>query len=314
MKELVTPEIAYRWLRDFDYGEEEMRHIRRPINPKWVGFLAREMQAGRFNPDAVLICLATNRQDGRTYIANGNHTLTAMVAVGKPYTLNVDRTEHEGITGVRELFAVADGGKPRKRDESLRAYDAQGTLALPSHTDVKLLAAAVGFIMDGFSRSFSYSRTISHQEVLAEMKSWATAYGYLSQAAREGDKAWFKRLCNRKPVAAVGLVTLRYCNQAAYPFWASVASGAGLEKGDPALMLRTYLLEVNFASGQKPQGQNTDEVAKTVASYWNGYYRRQKMTRRPIIKTEKPIYIAGTPYDGRVAIQKPGPTSYTLAR
>ncbi len=299
MKVAVSPDTAALWVREYDYGTEEMQHIRRPISAKWVEFLTREMLAGRFNPDTVLISLATNRQDNKTYIANGNHTLRAIVASGKTYVLAVDQTTHSDMRTIRDLYAKFDGGKARKRDESLRAYDAQTVLAVPTHTDVKLLAAAVGFILDGFNRSTGFNRMVPHEELLVEMKNWAHAYGLLVQAAKSGEKVWYKKLCNRKPVAAVALATLRYQPTRAYPFWSSVASGANLEKGDPALMLGRYILTSVSQGGTNGQGDSPDIMAKIVAGYWNRYYDGKPANIRPHIKTDTPIKINGTPYNGR---------------
>jgi hypothetical protein len=78
----VTPDMARRWLRDFNLGN-------RKVQPTQVDAIARDIKAGRWMVNAQPICFTSDPFDpsarrGSTRLLNGQHRLHGVVEAGTP--------------------------------------------------------------------------------------------------------------------------------------------------------------------------------------------------------------------------------------
>lgn len=285
-KQLITPELANEWVTSYRYEKDLMHSVMRNIRPRHVEYLAAEMKRGAFG--SATISFADCKESGRRFIVNGNHTLQAIIKSGQTLYLTVEYNECDTMDQVRHLYATYDKNLLRQRADSLRAYDAHNVLNI-RQDDVKRLSAAVGYIMTNFGASRQYR--ISDADLLVEMEKWTEPYGRLLVAVGTS-KPWYYRVLGRRAVLAVALISMKHQPKIAYPFWESVATGAGLKLHAPALRLRDYLTDLVVS--KDGEMVSTEDVAKAVAYCWNKHYNGERIVQMKV-SYDKPLEIAGAP-------------------
>lgn len=140
----VTPTIAARWM--------ELNDVNRRIRPKVVSMYANDMAHGAWELKPIAICF-----DEQNKLGNGQHTLSAIIASGKPQKILVARN------CTREQIAAMDVGLRRS------ISDVSHFLGVDLARRQAALARILKFgIEDDASRSFSelFDAYVEHQEAI----------------------------------------------------------------------------------------------------------------------------------------------------
>lgn len=278
-KRLITPEYARALIEECEHDQALMETLRRPIRPRHVAFLARQMERGAFGNN--LIDVAYCRETEQRFIVNGNHTLRAVVQSGVRLHLTVEETRCETLHDVRMAYSRYDRGLMRNRKDAMRALDAGSETGLPlSH--VGYLASAVAFMLDDFKTSGNnrLSQMVGDDELYEEMVSWTGEYRVLREIVGSS-KLWEGRIVRRRGVLSVALVTVRADKARAIEFWTGVASGVNIPLNSPMLRLRDYLMETYAHGGGETRDSvaHPDVIARTVAHCWEKFVTGETMKR-----------------------------------
>jgi len=213
--EIITPDIASTLL--------ESMAGNRPVAQRRVERMAADIKAGKWaeNGESIII-----DDDGR--LLDGQHRCWAVVEASKAIRTVVVRGVHPA------MFVSIDQGRYRTDADILSIAD--GSTKTP-----KLLAAALRLLMW-----------------------WEGGYSHAAFRALDGDKGRLLAIHGRHPRM---IESMEFCGGARFrqllrpsvaafahyvgrkfgsecdpdEFWMSVSTGAGLDRGDPALALREYL-------------------------------------------------------------------------
>lgn len=279
-KRFITPAYAQQLIDECTHDPELMTTLMRPIRPRHVAFLARQMERGGFGNNVIDVasCLETCQ----TFILNGNHTLRAIVKSGVSLRLSFEQTSCDTLDDVRRAYSQYDRGLSRTRADALRALNAGGGMDIPL-TSLGYLASAVAFILDDFLMGGPRpTRMLGDDELFEEVCTWADEYQLIRNTVG-GVKSWESRIIRRRGVLAVALVTARANPKKASTFWSGVVSGVNVPSGSPILKLRDYLMETGVSGGgfttAVKQTENANDFARTVAHCWSKYIADQPIRR-----------------------------------
>jgi len=282
-KRFITPAYAQQLIDECTHDPKLMATLMRPIRPRHVTFLARQMERNNFGNNVIDVahCLETFQK----FIVNGNHTLRAIVQSGVSLHLSFEQTSCETLDDVRRVYSQYDRGLSRSRTDALRSLNATDKLNVPlSH--VGYLASAVAFILDDYPSAGARSRTrmIGDAELFEEVCAWSEEYQLIRDVIG-GVKSWESRIIRRRGVCSVALVTARATPEKSRIFWDGVVSGVNIPSGSPMLKLRDYLMVAGVAGGggTSKQTVTSDDLARTVAYCWSKY-----ITGRSILRLQVP--------------------------
>lgn len=258
--QLVTPEMARRW-RETAHFERQ-----RKIDTCNIDRLAREMSSGRFTPGTqIYFCVLPN---GSRVLVNGNHTLEAISACGKPQCLTVT---HKAVTDLDEagrIYAVFDIQKVRSWNDSLRAVG--GFEELPNASRFLAAITAIENKFGHYPQASSRASRVLRIEHLEEYRETAEIFNQaIHGAPREIVRMLFRAGC-----LAVALETIRYQPSLAAQFWYDVARDNGLVSGQPAKALLQWMRNARLASGSCGQR----DTARAAALAWNAAFRDEQRT------------------------------------
>ena len=279
----MTPEVAAEWLRDCMF--EGQRSLRR-----WhVQYLADAMRRGEFKPGAIELARVPG---GKVGIIDGQHRLHAVVEAGTPQTFVVIEHEATDAEQAAALYARTDRGLGRSYADAASAYGLREETGLhPTH--LKILMSAVGLIRTNF-RPLSVPQDVrakSVDERIRLAREWTPeAHRYFS-ALSGGQRRLIDRHARSAGVASVGLITFRYQEDRALPFWRRLFLNDALRPGDPRHTLLKFWGETN----KRP---TPEETARYVARAWNAYFENRDISHIKGITTTTPFILAGTPYRG----------------
>src|SRR5690606_35200289 len=128
-RQMINPAYAQQLIDSTMHDPQLMETLMRPIRPVHVSYLARQMERRNFGNN--IIDIVTCAETGQTFLANGNHTLRAIVKSGATIPLTVERSQVGTIHDVRRIYSQYDRGLSRSRKDAMRALDNGGSSGLP---------------------------------------------------------------------------------------------------------------------------------------------------------------------------------------
>ena len=261
----MTPSFAIHIVAKHNYVNQ------RPCSKNHVAVLAEAMKRGEFREYTGIDFAVLN---GEPHLINGQHTLNAISASGKPIWLSINFHKVKEDKEIERLYSKYDIGRTRSIQDVMGNIGEELGLAKKARDS---LAVAVNWINLGF-RPYSWGDDIvrSYESKDLELKKslmreWAKEANTFFEAI--GDAAPFnKALFYRGQVLAVALVTLRACKDKAYPFWYGTAQDDGLRNGDPRKALINWLRN-------NPVGKNQSMQHRAAIACWNAWFNDRQLTR-----------------------------------
>ncbi len=274
---LVTPEMARKWRDEWHFERQ------RNISPVNVRRLSSEMEKGFFiEGTPIFVC---ELPDFRRFIVNGNHTLEAVHASGKPYPLVVIFRSVETMDQVAATYANFDLQKARTWMDAVRAAGNVETTPLLAKA-----VPALGVIQSGFTVQ-SNERTTSRMDRLQLLEEYTPSIEALAEAIANTPRISQSYIL-RATVLAVVLETVRYQPSTAVEFWRAVASEEAM-KPHPAKALWSFLRNV------PPSATWSVRMAsmKAAALAWNANFKGKDLEYcKP--NAWQDFFILGTPWKG----------------
>lgn len=214
----ITPDMA----RDMLGHNDNNRHV----SQRRVKLLAREMASGGWQVNGDSIRFGAN---GR--LLDGQHRLHACIAADKPFDTYV-------ITGLPDRAQeTMDTGKPRTLGDVMRLRGETGSTQLAGILKIVYLTDQLGLeaaICDHGQLTPTRTELLEFFEQTPQIRTLA-----------EASSEFYRRsghLLTRAVFAALWWELSHVDNVAAESFFDRLASGAGLEVGDPVLTLRNALI------------------------------------------------------------------------
>jgi hypothetical protein len=201
----------------------------------------RAMVAGQWNASLAPIILYP---DGT--LADGQHRIRAALEMNEPFTCYVTTIDRDEIVHV-------DAGRPRSTVDHAKILG----LGL-SNRHIAIGRACLALERQTYNLYHIEHGVLLEAVVKYDIVTWAGKSKFRSQT----------------PVAGVcAFVAARGGNPEG--FYQSVATGANLSQGDPALLLRNWLMNNDAVGGQQ---MRTEYLWRTTKC-WNAYVLGQTMTR-----------------------------------
>lgn len=246
--ELVTPEIAKKWM------EENTEN--RPISQFNVRKYARRMTAGKWKLTHQAVGIT---DDGR--ILDGQHRLLAIILSDTPVWLYITR----GCDA--DTFAEIDGQKVRSGSDALAIAGFDEHQNLPGM--LKLVRLYDEFRNDGWNSQ--RARLDNDQVIKAAVKAGQPAVDAV-------DLAWkVRRLARSGPLPAYATAIYLIQRESGIPaadqfklFWEPYGSGVGLGKGDPRLALKRTV-DRNYISVKGAAPEVTRPMLGLMLKAWNAF-------------------------------------------
>lgn len=262
---LVSPSLAREWL------DKNIRN--RPINENHVLQLKRRMDNGEWVLNGQPIVFGS---DGS--LLNGQHRLNAVVKHGN---------------GV--LFDVRFGVKPSTFDtmDDMNARSASDVIALSGSKYHVALASAIKLynaIIQGVGYVQLRSK-MSNKEVL----SWYMENKEIYQSAILGAKYydWSGRILPASHITAFHFIFSKIDSRKADIFFEKLATGVGLEYGNPVLTLRNLL--IRYANDKNAKMKNNAKLIYVIHT-WNAFHEGRQIKKLVVRKNVLPE-ISGFKYN-----------------
>lgn len=290
-KIMVPPWLAERVLKETRFAGQDAR-LKHGESNKQVRVLETIMRRGIFR-DGSLISFV--KLDGRLWLINGYHRLTALIQYGRPveFRVAVDAIKSEG--DIPAAFHHFDRNQYARTDaQVLGALDVAHKFGMSRGTTIACWNA-VAFLNNGM-----HAPAGNHQSVEITVMNRVvdfradTASPWWEHAARV-EQALEPAPCKirNKFYAggrfAVALLTMRHQPSLAWDFWNGIAKDDGLRQHDP----RKTLLK-DMETRRISSGASQEAVFQTAAA-WNRWFKRGDL-RTIKMPVDKVVRIAGTPY------------------
>ncbi len=243
----VTPDLARRWLRDFNQGN-------RKVQPTQVSAIARDIKAGRWMVNAQPICFtsdpfAPSASRGATRLLNGQHRLHGVVEADTPIEVPI-------ATGIAETaFATYD-------THARRAVFSTGA----PQADLRVLAGAARFQWRVSQGLRPNDRAIPSASELKE-----------TLEKHPGLAEWFPE-SRKRQVAEFGssgvmtflLYHLRQIDRSvAEDYFRDLFTGENLTRDNPVLHLREKIRRLRNLEGEQ-RGSRRDVLTMHLHA-WDAY-------------------------------------------
>ncbi|MCK6488820.1 MAG: hypothetical protein L6R48_10910 [Planctomycetes bacterium] len=204
----ITPEQAAEWLR------QEVNHNNRPMRPTHVSYLAKEIEAGRWELTHQGIAFGL---DGR--LLDGQHRLAAIVRVGVPIRMFVAK----GLSD--DAFKAIDGGMKRANHDRVHLVN--------DYSQNHIICMAIRSYLSEIAKDNHISVGQIEDEFLSKDKAWMMAGAEFAGINN--------RLLKAGIVASFGIYYFIKAEKAE-EFMAGYRDGSGLPMGSPILKLRNDAL------------------------------------------------------------------------
>lgn len=210
--EVVTPDVARNWL--------SVNTSNRSINKRLVDRLASQMKSGEFvtNGEAIIFS-----DDNR--LIDGQHRLNACVLSGVSFRSVVVRGVHHNA------FYTIDTGSARTAADSLQIMGNKNAAQLAAAAKAAIILSSE---YPNFGAFVPHSEIIDWIEKNSDIRDWT---------------AWFCSNSKNRALAEPSLlISVAYLashcfdNEKVRAFFQSCHDGVGLEKNDPAYVLRERLI------------------------------------------------------------------------
>ena len=274
----VRPEDALVWLKEKSYP------FQRNITESNVIRLHREMKIGRFRPGTQIFFAIL--PDGREWVLNGHHTLTALARGAPPQRLCIFRKPISSEEEAAVIYSTFDDMKKRTVGDTIRAH---GNPVPAMHASSA--GAAIRTIMCDFFQGGHASRALITKEDVVESMTSEFSEGIQAYVGLLSNiKGETRKFLKSASVAAVAVYTLRYQPERALAFWTSFAKDDGLVYGRPEKALLSYLRNL------RATGDGRKETCSACVLAWNKAYKG--MTADHVKASSfKNFYIFGTPLE-----------------
>lgn len=278
----VTPKMAQRLIT------ENMYPGQRPLSSRHVQFLAEQMKLGDFRLGRINLVIF----DGKEYIVNGQHTLSAIVQSGIAQTCTVERLTVNKYEDIASIYATIDIQKTRTDADAFSAMGLAQELEI-TRTDLNSYSAGVKVLLGGF-RSAS---KIGRNELAHYLRYWQPqAREFISLLGKSQNRNRY--VFSRSPVWAVALVTLSHAKNTALEFWGQVIEDDGIKKDDPRKKLREELLITTLGGNTLSLGAKkvgAADICRMCALAWNAYVEGRTLSHLKY-KHDSELRIVKTPY------------------
>lgn len=287
--EYVTPQQAQEWLL--------ANGTNRPHRIDHVHYLASEMREGRFTNTAEIHLF----DDGSDkHVANGQHTMMAIVEYGKPVQVTVRRSSGTPDECKMVKTVGHDKGKGRTTYDSLVFYDVAGSCTIGKGY-LNKIGSAIRFAMSNFNnRSGGATPRISDLYIVQAIPLWESEFMMLREATMPCSHEMHNSL-TRSDALSLALLTFHYQPEKAKDFWGGVASGVNLEEGDPRLKTIQYMMQSKYGRTRN-RLEKPHVTARKLIYTWNKYFNGEQMLRNiptGSMNFDAPVLIYGTHYTGK---------------
>lgn len=236
---IVYPEVAQTWLAQHNYEHQ------RAIRSYHVTTLTKEMMCDRFRQKTQInFCRL-----GDTYaLTNGQHTLSAIVASGRPQLLNVVVLDVESAQQIADDFSRHDTHLTRQLSTSLVAHEMDKYFGVTRTALDKMSAATLFYsYMVGDSPARATAQ-ISHDEKLVTLKKYGELARSVINIAPISVKG-MKSFAARKTTLAPMMVVYNYSPSICEEFYGGMFLDDGLKKGDARKALLNFFRETRTTGG-----------------------------------------------------------------
>lgn len=258
---VITPEEARHLLTKNNFSSQ------RNISKSHVVALRRAIDSGDFHVGSV--CIASNG-DGKEYLMNGQHQLTAAILASKPITVSLVKAHCPTRSDMSRLFAQFDVGRSRNLTDIVSAEMDAANIKWFWRTG-NLVAAAMNILFEkpGQSRHEKAENVVKHVKI----------GNFVNQFINEQTKHLWKA-----PIVAAMIRTYWKNKEDAERFWYGVATGEMMKASDARLTLREYLISIKNDRGG---GQSRKEIIAKCIAAWNAF----RSGKRTALKyyADKPI-------------------------
>jgi hypothetical protein len=271
--------------RAVEYVQLPVFRGEREPGDEWAQYLLGEMVRGSFNWD--LVILARCKLNGVEYKVNGQHTCWARLDVKltndplvREIVYSVDTDEQ-----LRRIYRTFDRVKIRS-DPQLMQIELMGQDLDPEITKTWATLAASGLRLWKYENKESYRRARPEQiSALVASPEIKPIFTVVCLFGQQHSGAAASAIIKRQAVVAAMLVTFTKDPAAAATFWADIADGTNLVKGDPRWLLYNYLVRsklymrsgVAHASSEH-QVVNTEDMYRVCLNMWNKWRAGEQIT------------------------------------
>lgn len=284
---LIHAEDAREILEKTQYRQQ------RAIRSRHVQRLARIMESGEFRQGTPIDIAVVGQ---KSYLVNGQHTLSAIVQCGKPQELLVVKHSCKNMDEVGGLYVGFDRQLRRTPQDVVSGYGVN-MQSIGAHTGRALYGATglvgSGFQANGTTRWLPWWDDLRIRARLLE--SWLPEAEFIDE---DIVNAPYSALVRTSSIMAVALVTYRYAKNASV-FWRGLVRDDALPQGDPRkALLFAYADKTKFRRAVYQQ----HIVARYVISCWNSFRRDQTRVNISHGDLTKPVRIYDTPHDGKAVM------------
>lgn len=284
---IISAEDARELLNKTRYQKQ------RTIRSHQVRRLTRIMESGEFRQGTPIDIAVVGQ---KSYLVNGQHTLTAIAQCGKPQELLIVKHPCKNMDEVGALYVGFDRQLRRTPQDVVSGYGID--IGNIGGKVGRALYGASGLIGAGFI-SFNTAKGSTWWEDLPIRSRLFGSWLPEAELIREDiSNTPYSSLLHTGPVLAVALVTYRFAKDAS-AFWNGLVRDDALPQGDP----RKALL---FAHADKTKFRRVvyqqHVIARYVISCWNSFRRGQTRINISHGDLTKPVRIHDTPHDGKAVM------------
>jgi hypothetical protein len=284
----VGPDMAGKWLAEYNY------EFQRPVRSDHVEYLAEEMRRGFFRQGTQIHFV---RNDGKLYLVNGQHTLSAIRKSGFPQVLSVCYTEESPA----EAYYRHDVHLKRSAVDMFGALQLGDELGF-TKTQLNQVSAAVVFMNRGFKGNSTGG--IHPDDRLRLIREYADAanhyYEIISGKPQDIDAASTRMATLSIAIATLHYAIPTYTAQKVEDFWKGVVLDDGIAANDPRKAANKHLRTVTvFGNTSRASIKaSAQQSASYIAECWNAWVENRKFPRTKPIADGGSIFILGTPWKG----------------
>jgi hypothetical protein len=266
-----------------------------------VRYLAGLMRDGSFRPASP--AEFAELPDGRRFLVNGQHTMSAIVDYGGAIDLNITIYSVDDMVGIGVLYNTFDRNKPRSLKDNWQALDMKKRYAMLDN-EVTAFGRAAPFIAGNFGyRPTKIAQQYRSPDLRARvMDNHHEAARQFMDCLKPAEPA-IRRALLYPPVLALGVYTVAHDHDRAVRFWILAADDQNLSKTDPP-KAATMLAQRPMKGILKTQVA----LAQSLIAVWNAYVVERQMKHPKLLKDPSDaVRILGTPLaedaqDGRMPL------------
>lgn len=272
----------------------EYRYVHdRPLRPRYVDELVKEMQAGRFQHTAEVHMAYVN---GQPSMLNGKHTCHAIVKFGKPVNVTLRKT-YTTAGQLAALYALGHDNQLRRLfSDQMGAYGLVEETGL-TRSQLDSLSAALKAIRHNFKLRHAGrgENELSPVEMMTVVREWSEFMMQLDNHITPCNKMTLRAL-RSKSVLPIGLITVRYQPDKACDFWSAIARPDELKYADSRSQARRI---VDGLPDLRSTKSELEKVPGKIARCWNAFFQGRLLEVVQPFSDGATIVIAGTPWNGK---------------